>query len=125
MHAVKGEITAKGMNALEVVRVELQETSRKFSLRYSHQVNLWGSHDEYTEEYPRNQDTQASFLDESSNVAIPQGVIHRRSRDDEKERHYPVFEEFCMNGRRKTGYGILNGPWVEIKKAVAMVEEYG
>ena len=98
MQAVKGKITTHGINAFKKMGIELEETSRELGMGQPVKIDLWGSHDEYTNEYPRNKDTHDSFPDKSSDPSIPQGIIYRRPRDNKKERHHPVSEELYVNG---------------------------
>ena len=124
MHAVKGKIPTKTLNTFKIMRVPLEKVSCKLSIEHSLQVDLWWSDDKYTDKYPRNQDTQASLLDEPTACSRPQGVIYSRSREDKEERHHPLVKELYMKGRRETGRSVLYMPTVKVKEPVAMKEEY-
>lgn len=124
MLAVRGEITAKTLNTFKIMRVPLEEVSRKFSMEHPVQVNLWWSDDKYTYDYPGNQYTQTSLLDKSAGFSGFQGIVYRRSGHYEEKRHHPLVKKCNMDRGCQASHSIIDVPGIKIKYPVNVKEKY-
>jgi len=125
MHRHKGKITTYTINAVEIVRKELEEISAEVTVAQPFKIDLrWGDN-KPAEDYYGDQDSQGSLLSKPTGGSEFKGIIYTRSGEDKEDWHHPQGKEINKNFRPEIGLGTLNVPVLKIKESGVMKEKYG
>jgi len=98
MNTRPGKITAKTVETIKVVRIELEIVPAEFAMGQPVKVYLYSTKYKYANADERNEDAGDSFLNEATGCSGFEGIVDSRPREYEEEWHHPEVKGLLKNG---------------------------